>query len=178
MLKKDKEPRPEKVQEIEDLREILSASKAAIIADYRGLNVKSMSTLRKRLRESNAGMRVVKNTLLKRAAEGLPAEKLFEDLDGPTALAYSTNDPVDVAKTITAFVREFKLPTLKGGVAEGQLMDGDQIQALAKMPPRAVLLAQVVGGLQGPVANLVMTMQQLYGGFVYALQGVADKKQG
>ncbi|MEN6371860.1 MAG: 50S ribosomal protein L10 [Armatimonadota bacterium] len=177
-MKKDKEPRPEKVQEIEDLREILGSSKAAIIADYRGLNVKSMSTLRKRLRESNAGMRVVKNTLLKRASEGMPAAELFEGLEGPTALAYSTNDPVDVAKTITAFVKEFKLPNIKGGIAEGQLMDGAQIQALAKLPSRAVLLAQVVGGLQGPVVNLVMTMQQLYGGLVYTLQGVADKKQG
>lgn len=178
MLKKEKGPRPEKVQEVDDLREILMSSKAAIIADYRGLNVKSISTLRKRLRDADAGIRVVKNTLLKRAAEGMPAEKLVSDLEGPTALAYSSNDPVDVAKTITAFVREFKILKVKGGIAEGQLMDAAQVQALSTMPPRQVLIAQVVGGLQGPVASLVMTMQQLYGGVVYALQGIADQKQG
>lgn len=178
MLKKEKGPRPEKVQEVDDLREILSSAKAAIIADYRGLNVKSISALRKRLRDTDAGIRVVKNTLLKRAAEGLPAEKLVGDLEGPTALAYSSNDPVDVAKAITSFVREFKILKVKGGIAEGQLMDAAQITALSTMPPRAVLIAQVVGGLQGPVASLVMTMQQLYGGLVYTLQGVADQKQG
>jgi len=177
MLKKEKGPRPEKVQEVSELRDILTSAKAAIIADYRGLNVKNISALRKRLRDTDAGIRVVKNTLLKRAAEGLPAENLVANLEGPTALAYSSKDAVDVAKAITSFVREFKLLKVKGGITEGQIMDAAQITALSTMPPRAVLVAQVVGGLQGPVASFVMTMQQLYGGLVYTLQGIADKKK-
>ena len=150
---KEKGPRPEKVQEIDELKEILSGSTSTIIADYRGLNVKSMSTLRKRLRENDAGIRVVKNTLLKRAASGLPAETLVSDLEGPTALK------------------------IKGGITDGHIMRPEQITALSTMPPRQVLIAQVVGGLQGPVASFVQTLQQLYGGLVYTLQGVADKKQ-
>lgn len=173
----EKQPRPEKVEEVETIRGILENATAAIIADYRGLNVKNMSTLRKRLREADAGFRVVKNTLVKRAAEGLPAEKLVEGLEGPTGLAYTEKDPVDVAKTLTGFVREFRMLTIKGGIAEGSLLAPEQVQALATMPPRPVLLAQVVGGLQGPVASFVGTMQQLYADFVYTLQGVADKKQ-
>jgi large subunit ribosomal protein L10 len=177
MPTKEKGPRPEKVQEIDELKEILSGSTSTIIADYRGLNVKSMSTLRKRLRENYAGIRVVKNTLLKRAASGLPAETLVSDLEGPTALTYTSGDPVNVAKTLTTFVREFKLLKIKGGITDGHIMRPEQITALSTMPPRQVLIAQVVGGLQGPVASFVQTLQQLYGGLVYTLQGVTDKKQ-
>ncbi len=174
---KEKGPRPEKVQEVDELKEILQSSTAAILADYRGLNVKTMSTLRKRLRESDGGIRIVKNTLLKRAADGMPAEKLVEDLEGPTALAYTTGDAANVAKTLTGFIREFRQMTIKGGLAEGHIMGPEQITALAALPPRQMLIAQVVGGLQGPVASFVSTMQQLYGGLVYTLQGVADKKK-
>jgi large subunit ribosomal protein L10 len=174
---KEKGPRPEKVEEVAFLREVFESSKGAIIADYRGLNVKGMSTLRKRLGESDASFRVVKNTLLKRAAKGLPAEKLVADLEGPTGLAYTSADAAVVAKILSQFVREFKLPVIKGGIADGFVMGPEQLQALAALPPRQVLLGMVVGGLQAPVASLVQTMQQLYGQFVYALQGVADQKE-
>jgi large subunit ribosomal protein L10 len=174
----EKGPVAEKIAEIELIRGILESSKGAILADYRGLNVKNMSVLRKRLRETDSGFRVVKNTLVKRAAAGLPAEKLVADLEGPTGLLYTSGDPAVVAKTLTQFIREFKLPVVKGAIAEGFVMGPEQLTALAAMPPRQVLLAQVVGGLQAPVSGLVSTMQQLYGQFVYALQGVADKKGG
>jgi large subunit ribosomal protein L10 len=177
MTTKEKGPRPEKVEEVEFIRKVLEDSTAAIIADYRGLNVKSISILRKRLREANSGIRVVKNTLLKRAAQGLPAEELVKDLEGPTALAYTEADPVDVAKTLTTFARESKILAIKGGVADGHLMNPAQLLAFAALPPRQVLLAQVVGGLQAPLSSLVGTMQRLYADFVYTLQSVADKKE-
>ena len=176
MATKEKGPRPEKVAEVQLLRGILESSSAAILTDYRGLNVKAISTLRKRLREADAGFRVIKNTLVKRAAEGLPAENLVRGLDGPTALAYSQADPVNVAKALAGFIREFKLLAIKGGLTEGQILGPEQVQALATMPPRPVLLAQVVGGFQSPVASFVGTLQQVYAGFVYTLQGIAEKK--
>lgn len=176
MATKVKGPRPEKVEEIAAIREILETSKATIISDYRGLNVKSMSTLRKRLRDANSGVRVIKNTLLKRAAEGLPAAKLVEGLEGPTALAYGMSDAVDTAKVVTTFARESKIMVIKGGIAEGHLMDAKQLIALATMPPRQVLIGQVVGGLQSPVSSFVGTMERLYADFVQTLQAVADKK--
>ena len=174
---KEKGPRPEKVEEVEILRQIFESSTGAIIADYRGINVKNMSTLRKRLRDADAGFRVVKNTLVKRAAKGLPIENLVADLEGPTGLAYTEADAAVVAKTLSQFVREFKLLEIKGGIADGFIMGPDQLKALGALPPRQVLLAQVVGQLQAPVSSLVSTMQQLYGQFVYALQAVADKKE-
>ena len=176
MRTKEKAPRPDKVQEVEHLRAILENSKAAILADYRGLNVKLISNLRKRLREAETGFRVVKNTLIKLAAKGLLAEKLVADLEGPTAIAYTEGDPVNTAKALSGFIREFKLLTIKGGLAEGHLLGPSDLQVLSTLPPRQVLIAQVVGGLQSPVASLAGTLQQLYAGFVYTLQGVAEKK--
>lgn len=177
MHSKGKGPRPEKVQEVADLRRILESSKATILADYRGINVKTMSVLRTRLREADASFRVVKNTLIKLAAQGLPAQRLVENLEGPTAIAYTGADPVNVAKAIAAFVKQYRLLAVKGGLAEGQVLGPEQVQALAAMAPRPVLLAQLVGGLQSPVASLVGTLQQLYGGLVLTLQGVADMRQ-
>ena len=177
MRTKEKGPRPEKIREVQDLRAILESSTSAVLADFRGLNVKMMSTLRKRLREADTSIRVVKNTLLKLAAKGLPAERLVQELQGPTALAYTTGDPVTTARTLTGFVREFRLLTIKGGLAEGQVLGPNDIQDLATLPPRPVLVARVVGGLQSPIASLVGSLQQLYAGFVYTLQSVADGKQ-
>lgn len=177
MSTKVKGPRPDKVEEVALIREILETSSAAILADYRGLNVKSISTLRKRLRETNSGVRVIKNTLLRRAAKGLPIQDLADSLEGPTALAYGSSDAVDTTKVVTTFARESKILQIKGGVAEGHLMDAKQLIALATMPPRIVLVGQVVGGLQAPVSSFVGTMERLYADFVQTLQGVADKKQ-
>jgi large subunit ribosomal protein L10 len=111
----EKRPRPEKVEEVEILRGILERSQGAIIADYRGLNVKALNTLRKRLRETDGSVRIIKNTLVKRAAVGLPMEKLVADLEGPTALAYTETDAVGAAKVIAGFVKEFKILKVKGG---------------------------------------------------------------
>jgi large subunit ribosomal protein L10 len=174
---KGKGPRPDKVQEVADLRGILESSKAAILADFRGWNVKTMSVLRRRLREAGATFRVVKNTLIKLAAQGLPAQKLVENLEGPTGIAYTQDDPVSVAKAIAAFVKEYRLLAVKGGLADGEVLGPEQVQVLAATVPRPVLIAQLIGGLQSPVSSFVGTLQQLYGGLVLTLQGVADSRQ-
>lgn len=166
----------EKIQEVDEVRQILETSKGAILADYRGLNVKSLNTLRKRLRDNGGSFRVVKNTLYRRASEGMPASVLGEGLEGPTGMAYSDRDAVELAKILTVFAKESKILKIKGGVAEGHVMDPAQLAVLATLPPREYLLAQVVGGMQAPVSAFVGTMQQLYAGFVYTLQGVAEKK--
>lgn len=173
---KEKAPRPEKVDEIEFLRDVLSTCKGAVVADYRGINVKNLQTLRKRLRECDGSFRVVKNTLVKRAAKDLPAYEMVKDLEGPTGLAYTTGDPAATAKALMQFVKEFKLLKIKGGIADGFVLTPEQLVGLAALPPRQVLIGQVVGGLQAPVAGLVSTMQQLYSGIVFTLQGIAEKK--
>ena len=169
--------RTEKEQIIAEVTETVGRARGLFFTDFSGLTVEQATELRREFRKAGIDYRVVKNTLLKLAAQGLPAEQLVVGLEGPTALAYTEGDPVNVAKTLTGFIREFKLPHIKGGLADGHVLGAEQIQALATMPPRPVLIAQVVGGLQGPVASFVGTMQQLYSGIVYTLQGVVDKKK-
>lgn len=172
-----KTPRPEKVAEVERLREMFERSSAVILADFRGIDVKGMLALRRKLRGADASFRVVKNTLLKRAAQGLPAEPLVENLEGPTAVAYTEGDAVGVAKVLSDFARESKVLKIKGGIAEGCIMDQDQLRDLASLPPRQVLIGQLVGSLQSPISSLIWTMERLYSDFVYTLKSVADKKQ-
>lgn len=171
----EREPRPEKVQAVAEIKEVLAMS-GLILTDYQGLDVKSISNLRRKLREAGSGYRVVKNNLLLRAVEGTDAAGLAEGLAGPTAVVY-TDDPVTAAKALQAFGREAKPVPVKGGLVDGRLYSADQIEALSKVPSKPELHAMVVGGLLSPITGLVGTLQQLMGQLVFTLQGVAEKKE-
>lgn len=173
----EKEPREDKVLEVESLREMIESSPTAILTDYRGLKVKDIYALRKRLREADTSFRVVKNTLFKLAAVGTSVEKLVEGLEGPTAVAATSQDPVAAAKSLLAYIRETRSPmTIKGGVVDGQLLDAEAIQELSKLPGKQQLLGMVVGGLQGPIVGLIGTLNMLIVQAVMTLQAVADQK--
>lgn len=169
-----REPRAEKVQEVAELKELLKAG-TIILTDYQGLDIKSLSELRKKLREAGGGFRVVKNTLFALAAADTPASALTEGLAGPTAIAYS-NDPVAAAKAIQEFTKGPKTLKVKSGVVEGRVFTPEQIDALASIPPREQLYAMLVGGLQSPITNLVGTLQSMIGQLVMTLQAVAEQK--
>ncbi|MCX8053624.1 MAG: 50S ribosomal protein L10 [Armatimonadetes bacterium] len=170
-----REPRPEKVQEVAEIRELLGAS-ALILTDYQGLDVKGISELRKKLREAVTSCRVVKNTLFRLAAAGTAAEPLAEGLAGPTAVVYTYDDPVAAAKALEEFGKAVKPLQIKSGLVDGHVLSTAEIQALAKIPPKQQLYAMVVGGLQSPITNLVGTLQSMIGQLVMTLQGVAEKK--
>ena len=171
----EREPRPEKIQAVADLKELLAAG-TIILADYQGLDVKGISQLRKKLREAGAGCRVVKNTLFKLAASDTAAAPLAQGLVGPTAIVYTDADPVAAAKALEDFARALKAVKVKTGLVDGHVLSAAQIEELAKIPPKQQLYAMVVGGLQSPIANLVGTLQSMIGQLVMTLQGVADKK--
>jgi len=173
-----REPREEKIREVQTLREMIEANPTAILADFRGLNVKDMAVVRSRLRESNTLFRVVKNTLFKRAAEGTQIEELIAGLEGPTAVAATAGDPVAAAKALLGYIREVRSPmTIKGGIVDGQLLDARGVQALAAMPGRQELIGMMIGGLQSPITGLIGTLNQLIAQAVMVLQAVAEKKQ-
>jgi len=173
----EREPRPEKVREVENLRELITSSSTAILTDYRGLNVKSMADLRRRLREANTVFRVVKNTLFKRAAAGTAMEKLVEGLEGPTAVASTSEDPVAAAKSLLAYIREARSPmTIKGALVDGHILDAKAVQELSTFPSKPELIAMVVGGLQSPITGLVGTLNTLIAEAVMTLKAVAEKK--
>ncbi len=156
---------------------VLSGSQAAVVAEYRGLSVAAMTDLRARAREAGVYLKIVKNTLAKRAVQGSDFECLGEHLSGPLALAAS-EDPVAVAKVLSDFAKDNQHLTIKVGAMTGSLLSADDIQALAKLPGRDELLARLLGTLQAPVQKFVQTLNEIPSAFVRVLAAVRDVKEG
>ncbi len=171
------EPAAAKVEVVDDLRELVGLTSAAILTDYRGLSVAELTDLRKKLRAVDAEYRVVKNTLFKRAAaDALPVDQMETLLTGPTAIGFAKSDPVGAAKVLVDFVRDHKAISLKAGVMDGKILDVAQVETLSKTPPREVLIAQMLGSLNSPIAGLVGTLNGILSNFVFTLQAIADKQ--
>lgn len=151
----------------------LGSAQAVIVAEYRGLNVGSVTDLRTRARKSGVYLRVLKNTLARRAVKGTPFEKLSEQMVGP--LMYSiSQDPVAGAKVLSAFAKDNDKFVIRGGAMPNVLMSVTDVKALAMLPSRDELLAKLMGTLQAPVATLVRTMNEVPGRFVRTLAAVRD----
>jgi len=164
---------------VQEMADLLSSAKSVVLTDYRGLSMKDFDALRAKLRPEGVRFHVVKNTLLRRAAEGTPLSELAAGLEGPTAAAIGLQDSVAPARLLAEYIKEARSPmTIKSGVVEGTAYDGAAIEQIAKMPPREQLLAMMVGGLQAPIANLAGTLQQVLGSVVWTLQAVADQRAG
>jgi len=143
-----------KEQTVQDITEKLQESVTAVITDYRGLNVAQATKLRNELREANIDYKVLKNTLTKIAAKNVGLEGIDQYLEGPTAIAFSTEDPVAPAKILAKFAKDNKDLEIKGGVLEGKVVSLEQIKALADLPSREELLAQVLRGIQSPLTGM------------------------
>ncbi|NLY10148.1 MAG: 50S ribosomal protein L10 [Firmicutes bacterium] len=170
--------RPEKVVIVEEIKERLDSVQGAVIVDYRGLNVAAVTELRKQLRDAGVEFKVLKNTLTRRAAEEKGLDDLLPLLNGPTAIAFGYNDPVAPAKILNNFARTNPALELKGGLLEGKVLDVNGVKALAELPSREELLAQVVRGMQAPIAGMVNVLQGTIRNFVYALEAVRKQKEG
>jgi len=168
----------EKEQMLQMLKEKIDSSQIIIMADYKGINVDAITKLRRRMRESGSELKVAKNTIIKIAAEQLDLDGAKPYLEGPTALAFGPNDPVAPAKVLFDFIKEFKQLEVKAAVLEGQIISADQVKALANLPSREVLLAQVLGGMQAPMYGFAGVLQGLLRNFVYVLDAVREKKAG
>lgn len=169
-------PKPVKIEQVSELTADLQNSTALLLTDYRGLKVSEVAVLRNKLRGLDAEYKVVKNTLFLRAAEERGQIGLAEVLAGPTAVVFVKQDPVGPAKALVDFMKEHKALKIKGGYVDGCVYDGVQIQALSKVPPRDVLIAQMVGSIQAPLSNMVGTLQGVLSGLVFTLKAVADQK--
>jgi len=142
---------------VADLTERLRTADTLIVADYRGLTMTDIDTLRGKLLDQGARFQVVKNTLTKRAAEVAGADQLLALLDGPTAIAFleSEGDPVAVAKALGTAARTTRILAVRGGILEGRAITAEDVENLAKLPAADVLRAQVVGALAGPLTTVV-----------------------
>jgi large subunit ribosomal protein L10 len=163
MQKSDKE------RVVADLTEKLRTADTMIVADYRGLTMPQIDALRTRLLESGARFSVVKNTLTRRAAEAAGADALLALLEGPTAIAFveAEGDPVAVAKALADSARETRVLEIRGGVMQGRVVSGADVDALAKLPPLDTLRGQVIGAVIAPlhaIAGLINApLQNLVG---------------
>lgn len=167
--------REEKVKAVEELKDRFSRSKTAVLTDYRGLNVADITELRKKLREKGVEFKVVKNTLTRIALKDF-SYNLDEFLEGPTAIAFSYQDPVAPAKVLIDFAKNHKELEIKAGVVEGKVGGKDMIESLAKIPSREELLAKAVGSIQSPLYGIVGVLQGPLRNLVYTLQAIQDKK--
>jgi large subunit ribosomal protein L10 len=150
----------QKAEQVELLTEKLKKAKVAVLTDYRGLKVSQMQELRGKLRGGGVEYRVVKNTLVRRAADAAGYAALESALTGPIAIAFGYDDVSIPPRLLNEFVRSTRLKVeVVGGLVEGRVFNRDQIKQLADLPYREVLLAQLLGTLQSPVAQLVGIMQ-------------------
>lgn len=167
--------REEKARVIEELAEKLKGG-SVVFVDYKGMNVAQSTRLRARSRESGVEFVVAKNTLTQRAANQAGVEGISEYLVGPTALALS-EDPVVSAKLMAEFSDEIGTFELKGGLLDGdQVVDAEGVVALSRLPEREQLIAQVVGGIQSPIAGLVNVLNSTIRNLAVVLNQVAEQK--
>jgi len=170
--------RPEKSLIIEDLKSRLNASPFLILVDYTGLSVHQFSELRTRLAAQGAECKVVKNTFLRRAAAETGLPELNGSLQGQTAVVTGEKDVCAAAKVIKNFKSEFQKPTLKLGVLDKALLTAADVEALADLPAREVLLAQLLGLLQTPATQLVRVLNEPASSLARVLKAKADKEGG
>jgi large subunit ribosomal protein L10 len=166
----------EKKQVVENVSAVLEESQAAIVSEYRGLSVAEMSALRREAHDAGVYLKVIKNTLLRRAVKGSSFECLEEHFVGPLAFAAS-EDPVAVAKVISKFEKEYEALSIKAGVMSGELLSYEQISALSKLPGREELLAMLMGTMQAPVQKFVQTLNEVPTKFVRGLAAVRDSRE-
>lgn len=168
-------PTAEKAQVIEQAKDWYSQSKGVVFADYRGLTVKEMQKLRRDLRAKGGELHVIKNTLFQRAI-GEDASLLPEDLKGgTTAYAFLFENETDCTKMLFDFATSSKKLQIKGGLLGGKSLDSTQVEAFSKLPPRDVLISQVIGAIAAPLTTLVGTIEALYADPIRTIGAVADK---
>lgn len=167
----------EKDKIVQEIREKAARSQIGILSDFKGLKVEELTRLRRQLQEAKAELKVVKNTLLRRAAAGDSAiNPLMSQFIGPNALTLGYADPVALAKIMTKFAQEMPQLALKGAVLRGQLLSARDLEALSKLPSREVLLARFLGLLQGMPTALVTVLAGVIRNLLNVLVAYRDKK--
>ncbi|WP_269500181.1 50S ribosomal protein L10 [Castellaniella sp. S9] len=168
--------RQEKAVVIEEVAAEVAKAQSIIIAEYRGLDVASVTVLRKTARESGVYLRVLKNTLVRRALAGTPFEGISAQLTGPLIYGIS-QDPVGAAKLLADFAKSNDKLVIKSGALPNSLLDQDGVKALATMPSREELLSKLMGTMQAPIAQFVRTLNEVPTKFVRGLAAVRDQKE-
>ncbi len=168
--------RTEKQSAVDALAAKLTAARSIYVTDYAGLNVRNATELRRRLRRAGVEYLVVKNTLALRALQHSRIAGLDAHFAGPTALALTATDAAAAAKVLSEFAQEFQKPTVKAAVVDGHEVTPEQVKRLAQLPPREVLLGQLAGTLQAPLAGFVGVLSGLLSTFVGAVEALRSQR--
>lgn len=166
-----------KQQVVDEIKEAIQNSKSVSIVEYRGLNVTEVSDLRSKYRAEGVSYKVYKNTMVNIALKDLGYEDYEEYLSGPNGFVFSNDDMVAGPRVTVEFAKENEKLIVKAGIIDGQVVDADGVKALAKLPTRDVLIAQVLGGLNSPIAGFANVLQGSIRKVVYALNAVKEKKE-
>lgn len=161
----------------EDLHDRFARSAIIVLTDYKGLDVTSINDLRRKLREANIEYQVVKNTLLVRAAEDTEVALIKDHFKGPSAVAISYDDPVAPAKVLTQFAKDNDKLEIKVGVLNGKVLDAQAIKALALLPSREVMLAQLLATLNAVPSSFVRVLAEVPRSMVNVLTAIKDQKE-
>ena len=166
----------QKQQSVTQVSAQLAKAQAVIVAEYRGLDVGAMTSLRAKARGAGVHVRVLKNTLARRAVKGTQFEKLSEQLSGPLVYGFA-QDPIAGAKVLADFAKENERFVIKAGAMPNALMSAKDVKVLATMPGRQELLATLVGTMQAPIVKLARTLNEIPGKFVRTLAAVRDARE-
>lgn len=158
------------------IKEDLADVKAVWVVDYRGLSVKEVEGLRRDIREADASMKVYKNTLMRIALKELDMANLDEVLEGPSAFVFCKNDPVASAKALTEFAKGNDKLVIKGGMMDGDFVNAGQFDAVASLPSREQLLAQIAGAISGVARGLAVSINGVPSGLARTIQQVSEQK--
>jgi len=170
-------PRQEKIDAVSEYGKLFKESESFFITDYQGLNVEDMTALRKSLRENNIRYLIGKNTLFRLAAKEAEIEGLDEHLSGPTAVAFTSDDPAVAAKILNDSFKDKDLPVMRVFALDEKLFDGKEIGRLADLPPKDVLYAQLAAAVGAPLTNLCGALQGIFRKLIGTLQAVEDQKK-
>lgn len=161
---------------VASMRRMIDGQKGVVVTEHRGLTVAEVTVLRKKVREAGAEFRVVKNTLIRLAARETGFEALNEHFAGPTAVGFAKSDPVALARALKEFAATNPKVRIKAGFLDGRVLAPREVEALADLPSREVLLARLAGALASPLSNLVRAMSGPAKQLVYALHSVQEQK--
>lgn len=168
--------RAKKGEIIRSLSEKFSQAEGVFVTTFKGFTVAESNEIRRLIREKDGEFKVAKNTLIRIASTNTTYENIMELVEGPTALVFAYKDPVEIAKTLNGFLKTHPSLKLRGFIIKGKTYTSEKLDELVKLPPREVLIAQLLGTMQAPLANFVGVLSAVIRNFLYVLKAIEEKK--